>query len=353
MMPDDIDKGFRELGGKTDFFWRGKKDVNKQARVNFVTSVNQFGSYKISLDYTIEIIAFVDFAVIKAQILAVAGEKRVVGENFFRPFNKYFDWNSYDSLDNSHILKSLNSDELFFNDTNIIVDDQEKYDYRLKDVSYGHRGILSKTLFLTTWESSRRSEVRQPQRTDEVITRLLPDYSNLALVLNEIKNRDPKLLNEPLSHIIPNFERLNIEIFGGNIAISISERDVIGTTSAHRMSDGTLRFLVILAALYCHERPSILVIEEPEIGLHPDALVCLARLFKEASAHTQIFITTHSEVLLSAFRDQLESVLVCQNHGEGTVISHLDPDDIVDIEEMLLDHSLGQVWASGKIGGNP
>jgi predicted ATPase len=93
---------------------------------------------------------------------------------------------------------------------------------------------------------------------------------------------------------------------------------------ATRLSDGTIRFLALLAVLLNPEAVPLLCIEEPELGLHPDALAIIAELLVEASGQTQVVVTTHSDVLVSALTKEADSVLVTDYVGGGTEVRRLD-----------------------------
>ena len=95
-----------------------------------------------------------------------------------------------------------------------------------------------------------------------------------------------------------------------------------------RLSDGTLRYLCLLAIL-CHpEPPPLICIEEPETGLHPDILPTIAELMIEASQRTQFIVTTHSDILVSAFSEIPEAVLVCEKDEDGTHFKRLEKDKL-------------------------
>ena len=118
---------------------------------------------------------------------------------------------------------------------------------------------------------------------------------------------------------------------------------------AIRLSDGTLRYLCLLAIL-CHPNPPPLVcLEEPELGLHPDILPGLADLLREASERCQLIVTTHSDTLVDALTDTPESVVVCEKENGQTTLRRLEKDRL---SGRLEDYRLGEYWASGGIGGN-
>jgi predicted ATPase len=93
----------------------------------------------------------------------------------------------------------------------------------------------------------------------------------------------------------------------------------------------------------------LICIEEPELGLHPDAISLLAELLIEASARTQLVVTTHSDVLVSALTEQAESVLVCDYLKNGTELRRVES---AKLAHWLKKYRLGEVWRLGKLGGN-
>ena len=117
---------------------------------------------------------------------------------------------------------------------------------------------------------------------------------------------------------------------------------------ATRLSDGTLRYLSLLAIL-CHPTPPpVECIEEPELGLHPDILPTIAELLKNASQRTQLIITTRSDALVSALSDTPEAIVVCEPGPDGTQLRRLDRESL---SEWLDRYSLGEIWRMGEIGG--
>lgn len=138
----------------------------------------------------------------------------------------------------------------------------------------------------------------------------------------------------------------DVQIEGGTVQVFFHEGQYI--VPATRLSDGTLRYLCLLAIL-CHPSPPPLVcIEEPELGLHPDAMPTLAALLKEASERTQLVVTTHSDVLVDAMTDTPEAVLVAQKSAAGTILTRLDAQELAP---WLEKYRLGQLWTRGEIGG--
>ncbi len=119
---------------------------------------------------------------------------------------------------------------------------------------------------------------------------------------------------------------------------------------ASSLSDGTLRFIA-LATLFLQPeqyRPSVILVDEPELGLHPYALEVLAALIRQASTKNQVIVSTQSSVLIDHF--QPEDILVADRVDNGTRLTHLDK---ARLEKWLEDYSLGQLWEKNEIGGRP
>jgi predicted ATPase len=169
-------------------------------------------------------------------------------------------------------------------------------------------------------------------------------------MLNEIKFHDTDRFDSAMKRFLPRYEEYLIRPSGSRLQFYLREAGLSSPISAARVSDGTLRFLAILAVLQAPTPPPLLCLEEPELGMHPDAISLLAELLVEASTRMQIVVTTHSDALLSALNDHVDSVLVCENNGNGTTIEHLDADRLA----FWLDkYKLGEIWRLGEIGGNP
>ena len=200
------------------------------------------------------------------------------------------------------------------------------------------------------WTFGRYSALRQPQRSDLPEQWLLPDASNLALVLNQIEHKSGPIFNEHLKRFFPRFERMSTVISGGTVQFYLHESSFRAPIPATRLSDGTIRFIALLATLLAPEPPSLACIEEPELGLHPDAVALLADLLVEASQRMQLVVTTHSDALVSALTNQPAAIVACERPGAGTVLRRLDPEKLAN---WLDDYLLGDLWRMGELGANP
>lgn len=208
--------------------------------------------------------------------------------------------------------------------------------------------VLGKIRLYREWSFGRYTAPRLPQKADLPNDMLEPDSSNLGLVLNRLR-RDPAVkqrLLTALQALYSGIDDYDVQIEGGTVQVFFHEGRF--TVPATRLSDGTLRYLCLLAVL-CHPNPPPLIcIEEPELGLHPDVLPTLAELLKEASTRTQLIVTTHSDVLVDAMSDQPECVLVAEKTDAGTTLTRLDAEKL---KPWLEKYRLGQLWTRGEIGG--
>ena len=200
------------------------------------------------------------------------------------------------------------------------------------------------------WTFGRYVPLRQPQPADLPEDRLLPDSRNLALVLNQIQHVGETRLNQMLQQFFPRFERLSTKVSGGTVQFYLHEPGFRAPIPATRLSDGTIRFAALLAMLLSPSPPPLVCIEEPELGLHPDAVALLADLLVDASERTQLVVTTHSDALVSALTNQPDAIIACERPGAGTVLRRLDPGKLAS---WLEDYRLGDLWRMGELGANP
>ncbi|MHC5730251.1 MAG: AAA family ATPase, partial [Nostoc sp.] len=133
------------------------------------------------------------------------------------------------------------------------------------------------------------------------------------------------------------------------VQIIIREEGFSHPIPANRLSDGTLRYLFLMALLLDLTPPPLICIEEPEIGLHPDILPTIAEMLIEASQRTQLIVTTHSEALVSALTEYPESLVVYRRDEKGSHLHRLEADKL---KNWLENYSLGDLWRMGEIGGN-
>jgi len=199
------------------------------------------------------------------------------------------------------------------------------------------------------WAFGRHAVFREPQKADMRNDVLEEDFSNLGLFLNRLKTRFPvakKAILAGLKDLYDGINDFDVFVEGGTVQVFFTEGDFV--VPATRLSDGTLRFLCLLAILCDPEPPPIICIEEPELGLHPDILPKVADLLRAASNRTQLIVTTHSDILVDTMTETPETVVVCSKTQGKTTMERLKSEDL---SEWLKKYRLGQLWIKGQIGG--
>ena len=198
------------------------------------------------------------------------------------------------------------------------------------------------------WSFGPYAELRKNQSAHDRADFLNESGTNLALVLSNFPGENKRQLIAALQKLYDGIVDVHFPVVGGTVTLFLEEssnREIPAT----RLSDGTLRYLRLLAILLHPEPAPLVAIEEPELGLHPDLLPTVADLLSAASERCQLIVTTHSDVLVDALTDTPGSVVVCEKHDGQTELRRLDKDDL---EEWLKDYTLGNLWSSGQLGGN-
>jgi predicted ATPase len=186
---------------------------------------------------------------------------------------------------------------------------------------------------------------------------LRPDGSNLPSFLYLLNRKHPEqygLIARSVRRVAPFFDDFRLRpdpLNEETIRLAWKHRNSDQYFGPAALSDGTLRFIV-LATLFLQPEefcPSVILVDEPELGLHPYAITLLASLVRQASLKTQVILSTQSALLLDHFEP--EEVLVADRVGSGsTRLVRLDPEPLA---EWLEDYSLGQLWEKNEFGGRP
>ena len=206
------------------------------------------------------------------------------------------------------------------------------------DVDYAFEqfnGFLKAKLFYTL----NSNDLRQPQ---QVLRENPLDEKgrNLAAVLRRLAsddNSDWNILLLTLRQAITGFDELQVETVGGYLATKLlyQTNDPSKSRASYlgQESDGTIRMLGILAALYQEPSQPFISIEEPEANIHPGALAVLAGVIDEASLRSQILVTTHSPDMLDHL--PVESFLVVEKIGDTTHVGPLDASQMASVRKRL------------------
>ena len=185
---------------------------------------------------------------------------------------------------------------------------------------------------------------------------LRSDGSNIPAFLYAMKKMYPQnyqMIVGVVQRVAPFFEDFVLEpsvLNEEKIRLEWKHKGSDAYFSSASLSDGTLRFIA-LATLFMQPvtlRPSVILVDEPELGLHPYALTMLASMVRQASERTQIIISTQSALLLDHFNP--EEVLVADRIDEHTELKRLVPEQL---EDWLGEYGLGQLWEKAEVGGRP
>lgn len=186
--------------------------------------------------------------------------------------------------------------------------------------------------------------------------RLRPDGANLAPFLHLLREKHEgayQLIVDTVRQVAPFFRDFALEPLHLNpdkIRLEWKHEGIDAYFDAASLSDGTLRFMA-LATLFLQPteyRPSVILVDEPELGMHPSAINLLTSLMKSASADSQVIVSTQSSLLLDNFKP--EDVLVADRVYGATQLTRLDSSRL---ESWLEDYTLGQLWEKNELGGCP
>jgi len=212
------------------------------------------------------------------------------------------------------------------------------------------RQRLASSTFYHTLDVGPRAPIRLPQ---PIRPAKLPgkDGEDLVTCLYEMRESEPDrfdAVQDALRTAFPGFERLTFPpVAAGTIAMVWRDRNFPLGFYTHQLSEGTLRFLWLVTLLQSSALPTVTLLDEPEVSLHPELLSVLAELLREASQRSQIFVATHSDRLVRFLRP--EEVIVADLTEEG--LATLKWADTLDLEKWLDEYTLDDVWRMGRLGG--
>jgi len=203
-------------------------------------------------------------------------------------------------------------------------------------------------------DTSESAAVKRPHGSNDNL-RLKPAADNLAAYLAKLKQVYPTAYQRIVDTI-----KLAAPFFGGFVIRDplpetvelewFEQTDPDTPYKAHVLSDGTLRFICLTTLLMqpAHLLPDTVLIDEPELGLHPFAINLLADMLKQAAETKQVIVSTQSVELLNAFEPQ--DIVVVERENGATALKRLDVDELKD---WLEDYSLGDLWKRNLLGGRP
>ena len=184
--------------------------------------------------------------------------------------------------------------------------------------------------------------------------RLQTNGGNLAAILYRLEQEDIKryeLICQHISRVLPVFDRFQIEESYGKVLLRWKAKWTDKTFGAHLTSDGSLRFfaLVTLLNLPPEMLPDVLLLDEPELGLHPAAISLIGGMIKSLAEKRQVIVATQSPLLVDEF--DLDEIFVLELQDGRTEFRKLSPDDY----QVWLDDNFtsGELWQKNLLGGRP
>lgn len=323
MLSAMVNKGFAdyvlERGGADSFLFNGPKETKAiELGFDFITSLNGYNSYKAKLIPT-------------ADEIFVLNEQRRYGD---------YNWRSYGVASSESRIADLREE---------------------KSVVPGYNGVgfyiydsISNWRVYHFHDTSSTS----PMRRSEIIEdnkKLRCNGSNIAPYLLELKNNHRSTYNEILDAIhlvMPFLDDFTLDVIpmgeSQRVKLSWKQKGSDFPMQPYHFSDGSIRFICLATALMQPDPPSTIVIDEPELGLHPAAISILAELIQASSKRTQVIVATQSPMLIDQFG--VEDIIIMSREKGASVMKRLDTNAF---DSWLNDYSVGELWTKNVIEGGP
>lgn len=182
------------------------------------------------------------------------------------------------------------------------------------------------------------------------------DASNLAAFLYRLQSEQPDVYNQIRKTVrlaVPFFDDfvlkpMTLPSEEQQIRLLWKQQDSDYALWPSQLSDGSIRFICLVTALLQPNPPSTIIIDEPELGLHPYAITLLGALVRSAAKRTQVIISTQSVPLLNEF--DISDLIVVERERGASVFKRLDK---ADFERWLEDYTVGELWEKNILGGRP
>jgi predicted ATPase len=247
-------------------------------------------------------------------------------------------------------LSSLGLSSVDFRNTEPILAQLPLGKERFRDVPKFRRHLQGIT-FYSPLDVTNRSPVRLPQALTPA-TAPGAGGETLYSALYNLRTNQPEIYDRLLGVISQAFsglKRLEFPVVGaGQVTLAWYDRCCRQPFYPNQLSEGTLRFLWLATVLMTAEIDSMLLIDEPELSLHPELIRLLALLLQEAAMATQIFVSTHSSDLIGWLRPQ--EVLVADKEDGKTRFTWADT---LELNQWLAEYTLRDLWLMGNLGGRP
>lgn len=204
-------------------------------------------------------------------------------------------------------------------------------------------------------DSSAEGALRQacPVETASYLQSHGNNLPSFLLFLRENHKDAYNRITEYVRDVVPQFQNFYLEPANGFISMRWKDNSATDYRfNAYQFSDGSIRFIALATLLLqpAQTMPGVIILDEPELGLHPYAISQLAEMIKDASIHTQVVIATQSKDLVDHFDIGDVSVVEMDKETQATSITHLD-DDKYNL--WLQNYTVSELWEKNIIGGRP
>jgi predicted ATPase len=211
-------------------------------------------------------------------------------------------------------------------------------------------GLYARIRIYSEWTFGRNSSLRKATPTNRTTTMLSEAMDDLPLALNGLEQTAAHDVIRLLLHELKeSYVDYITRILFGNVGLELIELPLKSPLPAMRLSDGTLRFLALAAILSQPQPPPLICLEEPELGMHPDMIRMVAKMIIDAAERTQLIVTTHSEHLLTALQNDFDALFAFDAGQDGSIVRRFSQKEY---EQWRQEHTLGELWSSGELGGN-
>ena len=337
-LPFDISRNFKNTQLE-DWIYKGDDQSIRLPQLSISVSIKNIGKVEHQISF---INSQYNKIFIEEVILDNEGELEIpyfINNSESRPKIAYFDQRR--NRREREFSGTFNSSQSVLNQ----VRDTEQY----PELSSLAR-FYSSMQFYSEWTFGRRSSLRNSSSINNPEDFLNESMDNLPLVLNSLRETESHdLIRKYLNDLKESYRDYFTTVRFGQVVLEIIESGLMSRIPAQRLSDGTLRFLALATILLNKNLPSVICLEEPELGMHPDMIRMISRMIIEASKKSQIFVTTHSELLLTSLQGDLDQLFVFTSGPDGSSVRSFERDDF---SEWLTKNQLGDLWSNGELGGN-
>ena len=254
---------------------------------------------------------------------------------------KYDDhgWHSY----GSHSLESKLPDK---------IKNERSYNGQFDGVGSNVYDSISKWTVYHFHDTSSSAPMRRSEIVEDY-KKLDGSARNIAPFLLHLRETSPlsyRDIVKTLRLVIPFFEDFKLDIIkmgdAEKVKLTWKQKGTDYPMQPYHLSDGSIRFICLATALLQPIPPTTIIIDEPELGLHPEAIQILAELIKSAAKKTQVIVATQSPLLLDQF--SLEDIIVAHRQNGTSTFEHLNEEDYV---HWLKDYTIGELWTKNVIEG--